>query len=193
MPPLAALLSQAAHVELPVLANVYLLGSFICVAGHTYQLTRRRRLFPKENAPLSFAITPSTGWWFIGITLGLIYLQSILYCLVVVGGVFAILMEEKRSASEQFGLARMKPIRVLGWSLLILGTVILVEAPLIKVSEAMLDALKVPHPEQEAVETFRQFHHTSTILFFMAQAVLIQPMIEELFFRGFCRLSSRPV
>jgi len=43
----------------------------------------------------------------------------------------------------------------------------------------------VPHPEQQSVETFRQYNVSSTIFWFLLQAVLLFPVIEEIFFRGF--------
>ena len=61
----------------------------------------------------------------------------------------------------------------------------LVETPLMEVSVWALDALQMPHPEQQSVETFRQYSQASAILFFMLQAVFVFPAIEELFFRGF--------
>jgi hypothetical protein len=48
-----------------------------------------------------------------------------------------------------------------------------------------LDIRNVPHPDQQSVETFRQYNQSSTILWFLLQAVFLFPVIEELFFRGF--------
>ena len=47
------------------------------------------------------------------------------------------------------------------------------------------DALHLSHPEQQSVEVFRQFTKMSQVVGFMIVAVVIAPMIEELFFRGF--------
>jgi hypothetical protein len=61
----------------------------------------------------------------------------------------------------------------------------LVETPLTQASAWALDFYNVPHPEQQSVETFRQFNQSYTIFGFMLQAVIVFPVIEELFFRGF--------
>jgi membrane protease YdiL (CAAX protease family) len=61
----------------------------------------------------------------------------------------------------------------------------LVETPLTEASDLLLEFLRVPHPEQETVESFRQFNAPSLIFLFMFQAVIFNPIVEELFFRGF--------
>jgi membrane protease YdiL (CAAX protease family) len=60
-----------------------------------------------------------------------------------------------------------------------------VETPLIEISDWILDQLHISHPEQQSVETFRQANHVTAIVWFLLQAVLIFPVVEELFFRGF--------
>jgi membrane protease YdiL (CAAX protease family) len=54
-----------------------------------------------------------------------------------------------------------------------------------QIFELAFDVLHLAHPEQQSVEVFRQVKRTSQIIDFLIQAVLIAPMIEELFFRGF--------
>jgi membrane protease YdiL (CAAX protease family) len=90
-----------------------------------------------------------------------------------------------RTWEEQFGLRRLPASKIIAWSLLICGAVIFVEMPLTLVVERALDAIHLPHPEQQSVEIFRQLDRPSEILLFMLQAVAISPLIEELFFRGF--------
>ena len=94
-------------------------------------------------------------------------------------------MENQRSVRTQFGFDRVKPGKALTWCLLIFGAVMLVETPLLDFSVWALDALRMPHPEQQAVETFRKENQVSAILWLMLQAVFLAPVIEELFFRGF--------
>ena len=161
-----------------------LLG-FVCVAGYTARQLRAGRIFSAESAPPAIVMQPLSGWLFVICVVGLIYLQSALYAVVVLVGVAGMVVETGRPARTLFGFDRVPPIRALTWSLLIFGAIMLVETPLTEASTGALDYFKISHPEQQSVETFRQYNQTSTILFFLLQAVLIFPVIEELFFRGF--------
>ncbi len=143
------------------------------------------RFFASENTPPPLVMQARAGWFFAGSVVGLIYLQSPLYALVVPVGIALALAENGRTARMQFGLDRLKPVKALAWSLLVFGAVMLVETPLTEASAWALDALQMPHPEQQSVEIFRQYNESSAILWFLLQAVFIFPVIEELFFRGF--------
>jgi uncharacterized protein len=163
----------------------FVLVSFICVAGYAVKQIRAGRLFPGENAPLPLAMQPAMGWSFVVCVIGLIYLQLPLYAIVVLVGMAVALAETGRTVRTQFGLDHLKPGKALTWSLLVFGAVMLVETPLTQASAWALDALQMPHPDQQSVETFRQYNQSSTILWFLLQAVFLFPVIEELFFRGF--------
>jgi uncharacterized protein len=168
-----------------VLLVGFVLVSFVCVAVYTAKQIRMGRLFSKESVPLPLGMTSLSGWIFVMSVVGLILLQSVLYSIVVLVGMAGVLAENRRTALEQFGLDRIAPSKAFTWGLLIFGMVMLVETPLTEVSAWALDMLSVPHPDQESVETFRQYSKASAILGFLIQAVLIFPVIEELFFRGF--------
>jgi hypothetical protein len=73
----------------------------------------------------------------------------------------------------------------MSWSVLVLGAVMLVVVPVSEVVASIFDALHLPHPEQETVEAFRHFNRPSEFFDFVFEAVLLSPLIEELFFRGF--------
>lgn len=163
----------------------YVLVSFVCVAGYAAGQLQAGRLVNNGAGPRPFVVKGMSGWLFIASVVALIYLQSILYILLVLVGAAGVLMENGTTAAEQYGLTRLDPAKLVRWSLLILGAVVLVETPLTSVTEWLLDALHLPHPEQESVETFRRFTKVSTIAGFLFQAVFFYPVIEELFFRGF--------
>jgi membrane protease YdiL (CAAX protease family) len=164
---------------------LFVLVTFICVAAYAAKQIRTGRLFPIENKPLPLTMQPLSGWLFIVCVVGLIYLQSALYAIVVLFGIVGVLAENRRTVGAQFGFDRAKPVQAVAWGLLVFGAVMLVETPLTQASTWILDALQMPHPEQQSVETFRQYSQSSTIFWFMLQAVLLFPVIEELFFRGF--------
>jgi membrane protease YdiL (CAAX protease family) len=159
--------------------------SFVCVAAYTARQIRAGQLFTSANAPLPLVMQPMPGWFFVISVVGLIYLQSVLYGIIVLVGIAGMLAENRRSALMQFGLDRLKLSHALTWSLLIFGAIMLVETPLTEATARILEALRVPHPDQQSVEAFRQYNEPLTIFWFMFQAVLLFPMIEELFFRGF--------
>jgi len=185
----AVALSPDAYLELFNFAKgcciLFVLISFVCVAGYALKQVRAGRLLLGENAPLPLVMRPVLGWSFVVGVLGLIYLQSPRYAILVLVGIACVLVENRRTAQAQFGLNRLEPARALTWSLVIFGAVELVEAPLTQASAWILDAFKVLHPEQQSVETFRQYNDSSAIFLFLFQAVLLFPVIEELFFRGF--------
>jgi membrane protease YdiL (CAAX protease family) len=185
----ALTLSHAVRAELlgfvQGLFILFVFVSFICVAGYTAKQIRTGRLITSENAPLPLVMQPVSGWFFVISVVGLIYLQSVLYAIIVLVGTAGVLAENRRTAKRQFGLDRLKPSKALTWGLLVFGAVMLIETPLTEASAWVLDALQMPHPEQQSVETFRQYNQSSTIFFFMLQAVFLFPVIEELFFRGF--------
>jgi membrane protease YdiL (CAAX protease family) len=189
MPLFALTLSHDARAELLSVVQglfiLFVLVSFICVAAYAAKQIRAGRLFTSESAPLPLAVQPTAGWLFVASVVGLIYLQSALYAILVLVGTAGVLAENRRTARTQFGLDRVKPGKALTWGLLVFGAVMLVETPLTQVSTWILDALQMPHPEQQSVETFRQYNQSFSILWFLFQAVILFPMIEELFFRGF--------
>jgi membrane protease YdiL (CAAX protease family) len=162
-----------------------ILVSFVCVAAYTAKQIRAGRLFPGASAPLPLVMQPMSGWFFVISVVGLIYLQSVLYAIIVLVGICGMLAENRRTAVMQFGLDRLKPGQVLTWSLLVFGALMLVEKPLTDASAWVLEALQMPHPDQQSVDTFRQYNDPLSILWFIFQAVFLFPMIEELFFRGF--------
>lgn len=189
----ALTLAQTFRPELLKLIAVmfwlYVPISFICVARYVARQIHTGRLLNPESAPLPFKVTGVTGWFFILCVLELIFLQSPslapYYVALVLGGVSALLLETRHAASQQFGLTRLHPIRLLSWSLLGFGAIMLVETPLTEVIEWLMDAMRLPHPEQQPVETFRKFTDVSSILEFIFEAVILAPLVEELFFRGF--------
>jgi membrane protease YdiL (CAAX protease family) len=164
---------------------LFVLVSFVCVSGYTAKQLRKGRFFPRESAPLPLAIQPVPGWVFVACVVGLIYLQSALYAIVVMIGIAGAVVECGTTVRTQFGFDRVPIIRALSWSLFIFGAVMLVETPLMEASAWALDALHISHPEQQSVETFRQYSQASAIIKFLIEAVLVFPVIEELFFRGF--------
>jgi len=131
-------------------------------------------------------ILPQTGaWLFIVNVIALLSLQSPLYMVLIVMGQAVLLLENQRTAQEQFGLDRLTAAQLVKWSVLICGAVIVAVAPVMQVFQVTFDALHLAHPEQQSVEVFRQVKRTSQIVDFLIQAVVIAPVIEELFFRGF--------
>jgi len=183
------MLSHAVRAELLSLVEalfiLFVLVSFVCVTGYISRQIRIGRVFPSENAPPPLAMTPLSGWLFVVSVVSLIYLQSALYAIVVLVGIAGSLVESGRTLNAQFGLDRVPRVKALTWGLLVFGAVMLVETPLTDASARALDALQISHPEQQAVETFRQYNHLSAILWFLVQAVFLFPVIEELFFRGY--------
>jgi membrane protease YdiL (CAAX protease family) len=163
----------------------FVLFSFIFVAGYFTRQLRLGTLVNGSQAPSPVPMPALASWFFIASVVGMILLQSPLYAILVMVGIWGALMENRRSAQQQFGLNRLRPMRVITWSLLGFGAVMLVETPLTQFSAWALDVLQISHPEQQSVETFRQFNMLSTIVWFMFQAVFLFPVIEELFFRGF--------
>jgi membrane protease YdiL (CAAX protease family) len=141
-------------------------------------------LIDGPRAPLPLA-PGRRGWWFALCVLALLFLQSPLYMVVVVFGLAGFTMEAGRSVREQFGLGRLSLRVILTWSLLVWGAVVFVELPLSQAVDWVMTRVHVPHPEQLSVEMFRSYHRAAQIAGFMAQAVLLSPLVEELFFRGF--------
>ena len=164
---------------------LFVLVSFICVAGYAARQIGAGRLIAMENEPPPLGMPAMSGWFFILSVVGLIYLQSALYAIIVLIGTAGVLAENRRSFTTQFGIDRVHPSKALAWGLLVFGAVMLVETPLTEASAWALDALKMPHPEQQSVETFRHYSDGLMILSFLLQAIFLFPVIEELFFRGF--------
>lgn len=164
---------------------VFIVGSFVSVAAYTARQIRDGKLINTSNAPLSLAMSHLAGWFFVVSVIDLIFLEPGLYTILVLLGTMWVLIENGRSASMQFGLDRLPLVRAITWSLLVFGAVMLVETPLTQASSWLLDNLHIEHPEQQSVETFRQYSDPSAIAWFLFQAVLLFPIIEELFFRGF--------
>ena len=131
-------------------------------------------------------VLPQTGaWLFVINVITLLVLQSPLFMALIVMGQAVLLIENRRIAQEQFGLDRLTGSQLIKWSVLICGAVIVVVAPLMQIFQIAFDALHLAHPEQQTVDDFRKVKGASQIIDFLIQAVMIAPVIEELFFRGF--------
>ena len=163
----------------------YLLFSFCLVASYVTSRVRQNAFFGTAAAPPRFTIPASAGWLFICAVLLLLAAQSVLYMLLVIMGVTSFLVQQQRTANEQFGFDHLAPQRLIAWMLLICGAVIAVELPLSALVDWSMTWIKLPHPEQESVSLFRQAKGERLIALFLLQAVIIAPVIEEIFFRGF--------
>jgi membrane protease YdiL (CAAX protease family) len=179
---------QITHGTVVLLDNIFYIATLACfirVAAYALAQQREHALINGLNAPPRLAIRSASGWCFAACVLALLFLQSPLYMVLVLAGIFGLLVETGRTATEQFGLARLRPARLIAWSLLLCGAVIFVELPLGALVDRGMDALNVPHPEQESVDLFRHLVRPSDVAFFLLQAAVVAPLLEELFFRGF--------
>ena len=190
MPIFALTLSPEVHAVLysivKILFILFIGGSFIYVAAYVAKQMREHRLFTRETAPLSLVMQPPiVGWLLTLCVLGFIYLHSLLFPMFVLFGTAVVVLQNQRPWDVQFGLDRLPLRKVLTIAPLICGAVILVEAPIVELSTRVLDLLHVPHPDQESVQTFRTYNEASSIIEFLLFAVIFDPFIEEMFFRGF--------
>jgi membrane protease YdiL (CAAX protease family) len=158
---------------------------FLRVAAYTVKQVRQNTLVGNRHSPQAFPVSPLVGGLFATSVILLLFGQSPLYMLVVVAGIWAFLTVAQHSAEFQFGLGRVQLFDLVRWSLVVCGAIFFLEVPLSHVIDRAMTALQLPHPEQESVETFRKFNRPDVIVLFLLQAVVISPLIEELFFRGF--------
>jgi uncharacterized protein len=190
MPHFALTLSPALrHDLLSVVEGTFIafvVISFVVVAAYTARQIAKRQLLAPEFAPLPIAFQPAlSAWALIACVLGLILLGSPLFSLVVMVGTFAVIMQNRRTAEIQYGLNRLPLIRAQAYALVVFGAVMLVESPLSAGSDWVFDFFRLPHPDQDSVESFLQLNNPTLIASFIFQAVIFSPIIEELFFRGF--------
>jgi membrane protease YdiL (CAAX protease family) len=186
---LASIAPRLAHDQWVNLTNAIFFGystlSFILVAIYAGVAGRRHALVDTPASPPVFVVPGASGWFFI---LGVVLLlldQSILYVLLVAMGISAFLALQNRTAADQFGFSRLSLPRLVSWSIIACGAVVALEWPLSIVIDRSMTALSLSHPEQNSVVLFRQAHGAQQIGLFLLQAVLIAPVIEEVFFRGF--------
>jgi len=188
MTPFAAILPHFGHSGLLALEWVFMLFallSFLRVASYVTAQLKAGQLLKNEKSPVPFVVPGIGGWLLVFGVMALLFLQSALYMILVVLGVGVLMIVNHRTAEEQFGLERLPASKVFSWSLLIYGAVVFIEIPLIGIMEAVMNAIHLPHPEQQSVEIFRQLNQPSAIFNYMLMAVVLSPLIEELFFRGF--------
>jgi len=158
---------------------------FVRVSGYTVRQARLGTLVNSPRAPLPFPVVPAAGWLFALSVLLLVFLQSPIYYVLVPAGIWVFLAAERRSAEYQFGLGRLGTFNLLRFTLVICGAVFFLELPLTHVVDRVMNWLQVPHPPQQTVVTFEKYKRPDQIIVFILNAVLIVPLIEELFFRGF--------
>ena len=185
---LALSLPPVSAGTLALLENGFYLVTLLCfvrVAAYAVAKQREHALVNGLDAPPRFTVRGSSGWPFAACVLVLLFLQSPLYMVLVLVGIFGLLVETGHTAVEQFGLAKLSAARLIVWSLLVCGAVIFIELPLGSVVDRAMTALHFPHPEQESVDLFRRLTRRSDVAFFLVQAAVIAPFLEELFFRGF--------
>ncbi len=164
----------------------FVVVSFVGVAGYAARQVARRRLLAAEFAPLPITFKPViTAWVLVSIVLALIFLGSPLFSLVIMVLTFGVVAQNHQTAETQYGFNRLPLIRAQAYALLVFGAVMLIEGPLSTGSDWLFDFFRVPHPDEDSVESFRQLNDPRLILTFVFQAVIFSPVIEELFFRGF--------
>jgi membrane protease YdiL (CAAX protease family) len=164
----------------------FVLVSFVLVAAYTARQIARRKLLLPGYAPPPIVFQPaSSAWIFVACVLGLIFVQSGLFALVVMVGTLGVLIQNRRTVEVQYGFNRLPLIRAQACALAVFGAVMLVESPLSAGWDWVFDFFRLPHPEQESVESFLQLANPSLIGWFIFQAVILSPIVEELFFRGF--------
>ena len=164
---------------------LFALISFVRVAVYAIKQARNHTLVDSRKSPLPFPVPTAVGWLFAASVVMLLFAQSPFYMLMVVAGLWVFLTAERRSAEYQFGFSRVSALNIARWSLVVCGAVFFIEVPLSHAVDQVMTAIRLPHPEQQSVEIFRRYNKPSEIVLFMIQAVLISPLIEELFFRGF--------
>lgn len=172
-------------VVIELLFWIYVPVSFICVSRYAIRQIEAGRLVNNASSPDAPPVPAIFGWIFVACVLEFIFVQSLLYVVVVLVGTALLLVQSGRTVEQQFGFDRVPIIRAVSWSLLVFGAVMLVEAPLMNFILWLLKATHLPYREQESVESFRHMDDPSTILLFIFQAAFLFPIVEELFFRGF--------
>jgi membrane protease YdiL (CAAX protease family) len=171
-----------------VLQDIFYIATLLCfvrVAAYAVAKQREHALVNGLDAPPRFTVRGTSGWPFAACVLVLLFLQSPLYMVLVLAGIYGLLVETGHTATEQFGLARLPAGRLIALSLLVCGAVIFIELPLGALVDRAMTALNFPHPEQESVDLFRHLTRRSDVALFLFQAAVIAPLLEELFFRGF--------
>jgi membrane protease YdiL (CAAX protease family) len=163
----------------------YVVFSFVRVAAYTRRQVRSGQLIDGPDAPPRFAVSGVAGGSFVLCVLVLLFSQSALYLILVTAGVACLLVAADRDPEKQFGLRRLSLATLLQWSFLVCGAVIFIELPLGWLLDRAFTALHFSHPEQESVQLFRRLATPGQIGGFLLVAVVISPLIEELFFRGF--------
>jgi membrane protease YdiL (CAAX protease family) len=185
MIPLSVTLRSDLLILIEVIFWIFVPVSFVCVGGYALKQNREGTLIGGPNAPLPIVISSMGGWLYVLGVLGLIFFQSALYIVFVLIGTFGLFIESGNTISQQFGFSRIKPFRIISWSLLVFGAVMLIEAPLTELITWFLKTAHLPDQEQETVETFRHLDSPATIFQFIVLAAFLLPIFEELFFRGF--------
>jgi membrane protease YdiL (CAAX protease family) len=189
MMPFDVALSESVRSGLTIFVEVlfwiFVPVSFICVGSYALKQQRASTLINGPKSPPPFHAPDTQAWLFIGSVLLFIFLQSPFYVVLVLLGIFGLLLQNGHTFPEQFGLHRLKPVRVLSWSLLVFGAVMLIQSPLTEAIEWLFKVIHLPNQEQQSVETFRSLDRPSVIFAFIFQVVFVFPFIEELFFRGF--------
>jgi membrane protease YdiL (CAAX protease family) len=168
-----------------ILVFSLLLICFIPVSRYVLSRVRAGKLVDGVNAPLPIRLTSAMGWLFASSVIWMLFLPSVFFYFFVAAGTSVYLLESGKNLSEQFGLRRLPAATLAKWTLLVCGAVIFIEIPLDQIVQMTLDATNLPHPEENVVATFRHYNKIGEILAFLLQAVVIAPMFEELFFRGF--------
>src|ERR1700677_249788 len=162
-PPLRSQLLELVQGAFVILVAI----SFVYVAFYATRQFQNGKLVSNAHAPLPIEMPPLAGWLFISSVLLLVFLEPPLYMMLVMIVTVGVLAENQRTAAQQFGFSRLPPLRTVTASLLTYGAVMLVEAPLSQGSNTMLDMLRIAHPEQQTVETFRQYDSISDIVNFL--------------------------
>ena len=165
---------------------IFVTGSFVGVAAYTARQIARGRLLAPEFAPLPIKFQPAIlAWSLTAIILAMILSSMGLFSFVIMVLTFAVVVQNRRTAEIQYGFNRLPLIRAQAFALVVFGAVMLVESPLSAGSDWLFDFFRLPHPDEDSVESFRQLHSLPQILTFVFFAVIFSPVVEELFFRGF--------
>jgi membrane protease YdiL (CAAX protease family) len=168
-----------------LLFDLIALVCFIRVASYTARQIRQHTLVDNLKSPATFPVAPWPGALFAASVILLFFAHSPFSYVLIFGGILVFLTVEQQSAEVQFGLSRVSISNLTRWSLVICGAVFFVELPLSHVIDRLMTWLRVPNPPEDAVQVFREIRRPTGIIYFIAAATLLVPLIEELFFRGF--------
>jgi membrane protease YdiL (CAAX protease family) len=157
---------------------------FVCVVLYTFKAVKSGNFFDGRYSPPVYLVPP---WLWGVLAVGLLWLPTVpylFYLLVMVTALY-LAVDEWMPVHHQFGERNVGQPRFTNWSFLLCGAIIFVEITLAYCTNRAPSSIQFALPDLANTGASNPYFHHAFFLLTLFQTLVLAPIFEEIFFRGF--------